>query len=280
VFCTVYLSHIIFSCQRCVQGSQLNDWETLCRASENKCAKHCSSVARHLLITICAVSSRHNDAQNILLSTFTSLSSLDSWPGSRFISHCHFKRCHSSSPHSFMPVYVNKPPTVIAVWQAEALYITTFILFILQLEIIIIIVIIILLPQSENAWQMQRSSEKRWILAPLLLLSFILKLTIVTIFYSIYLPHKRIVFNLSLTLLLVLSAKLLNFITLLLFLNLSTDSKKMRESNTKFSLSHINFSKLVNLFTPALFVHSLHIVALGLPLLSPLVAILLPLVLK
>jgi len=48
--------------------------------------------------------------------------------------------------------------------------------------------------------------------APLLLLSFILKLTIVTLFYSIYLLHKRVVFNLSLTLLLVLSPKLLNFI--------------------------------------------------------------------
>jgi len=47
--------------------------------------------------------------------------------------------------------------------------------------------------------------------APLLFLLFILKLTIVTLFYSIYLLHKRIVFNLSLTLLLVLSLKLLNF---------------------------------------------------------------------
>jgi len=49
--------------------------------------------------------------------------------------------------------------------------------------------------------------------APLLLLSFTLKLTIVTLFYSICLLHKRIVFNLSLTLLLLLSPKLLNFIT-------------------------------------------------------------------
>jgi len=39
----------------------------------------------------------------------------------------------------------------------------------------------------------------------------------------------------------------------------------MRESNTKFSLSHMNL-KLVNLFTSALFFHSLHIVVLGLPL--------------
>jgi len=61
--------------------------------------------------------------------------------------------------------------------------------------------------------------------APLLLLSFILKVTIVTLFYSIYLLQKRIVFNLSLTLLLVLSPKLLNFITLLLFLNISTGSR-------------------------------------------------------
>jgi len=48
------------------------------------------------------------------------------------------------------------------------------------------------------------------------------KLTIVTLFFSIYLLH---FFNLSLTLLLVLSLKLLNFITLLLFLNLSTGSR-------------------------------------------------------
>jgi len=63
--------------------------------------------------------------------------------------------------------------------------------------------------------------------AQLLLVSFILKLIIVTLFYSIYLLLKRIVFNLFLTLLLVLvlSPKLLNFITLLLFLNLSTGSR-------------------------------------------------------
>jgi len=46
------------------------------------------------------------------------------------------------------------------------------------------------------------------------------------------------------------------------------------------SLSHINLSKLVNLLTPALFFHSLHIVVLGLPLLSPSIALLSPLVLK
>jgi len=56
----------------------------------------------------------------------------------------------------------------------------------------------------------------------------------------------------------------------------------MRESNTKISLSlsHINLSKLANLLTSALFFHSLHIVVLDLPLLSPLVAFLSPLVLK
>jgi len=46
-----------------------------------------------------------------------------------------------------------------------------------------------------------------------------------SLLYSIYLLHKLIVFNLSLTLLLVLSPTLLNFITLLLFLNLSTGSR-------------------------------------------------------
>jgi len=61
---------------------------------------------------------------------------------------------------------------------------------------------------------------------------------------------------------------------------LSTGSRLMRESNTKFSLTHINISKLVNLLTSALFFHSLRIVVLGLPNLSPLVALLSPLVLK
>jgi len=61
---------------------------------------------------------------------------------------------------------------------------------------------------------------------PLLYFSHLfLKLTIVTVFYSIYLLHKRIVFNLSWTLLLVLSLKLLNFITLHLFQKLSTGSR-------------------------------------------------------
>jgi len=41
---------------------------------------------------------------------------LSSWPGSRFSSHSHFHRRHSSSPRSFIPVSVNKPPIVIAVW--------------------------------------------------------------------------------------------------------------------------------------------------------------------
>jgi len=54
----------------------------------------------------------------------------------------------------------------------------------------------------------------------------------------------------------------------------------MRESSTKFSLSHINISKLVNLLTSALFFHSLHIVVLVLLFISPLVALLSLLVLK
>jgi len=51
----------------------------------------------------------------------------------------------------------------------------------------------------------------------------------------------------------------------------------MRESTARFSLSHIYLSKLVNLLTSALFFHALHIVILGLLLLSPLVALLSPL---
>jgi len=50
--------------------------------------------------------------------------------------------------------------------------------------------------------------------------------------------------------------------------------------NERISLTHINLSKLVSLLTSALFFHSLHIVVLSLPLLSPLVAIFSPLVLK
>jgi len=85
----------------------------------------------------------------------------------------------------------------------------------------------------------------------------------------------------SLTLLLVLSPKLLNFITLLLFLNLSMHWLKINEriKYKVLSLSHINLSKLFNLLTSALF-RSLHIVVLGLPVLSPLVALLSPLILK
>jgi len=110
--------------------------------------------------------------------------------------------------------------------------------------------------------------------APLLLLLLILKLTIVTLFYSIYLLLKRIIFNLSLTLLLALPPKFLIFNTLLQFLYFSTGSRYMWESNTRVSLSHnINLSKLVNFLTSALFFRSLHIVVLGLPLLSPLVAV-------
>jgi len=47
----------------------------------------------------------------------------------------------------------------------------------------------------------------------------------------------------------------------------------MRESNTWFSPSHTNLSKLINRLTPALFFHSLHIMLLGL---LPLVALLSP----
>jgi len=56
---------------------------------------------------------------------------------------------------------------------------------------------------------------------------------------------KGIVFKLSSTLLLVLSPKLLNFISLLLFKNLSTGSRQMRESSARFSLSHIQISPVV-----------------------------------
>jgi len=53
--------------------------------------------------------------------------------------------------------------------------------------------------------------------APLLLLSFTLKLIIVALFYSVYLLHKPIVFSFYWTPRLVLSPKLLNFIKRLLF---------------------------------------------------------------
>ena len=54
-------------------------------------------------------------------------------------------------------------------------------------------------------------------------------------------------------LLLVLSPKLLNFITFLPFLNLFTGSKLMREFNTKSSLSHIKLFTLVILHIFILF---------------------------
>jgi len=54
-----------------------------------------------------------------------------------------------------------------------------------------------------------------------------------------------------------MSPKLLNFITLLLF-------KINERIKYRFSFSHINLSKLVNLFTSALFFHFLNIVLLNL----------------
>jgi len=55
---------------------------------------------------------------------------------------------------------------------------------------------------------------------------------------------------------------------------------QMKESSIRFFLSHINLLKLVNLLTSTLLFHSLHIVLLGLFLLSHLVVLLSPLVLK
>jgi len=54
----------------------------------------------------------------------------------------------------------------------------------------------------------------------------------------------------------------------------------MRESNTRFSFTHITILKLVNLLISALFFHSMHIVLLDLLLFSPLVVSLPPLVLN
>jgi len=102
----------------------------------------------------------------------------------------------------------------------------------------------------------------------------------VTLFYSIYLLHKQIVFNLSLTLLLVLSPKLLDFITLLLFLNLSTGYINERIKYKVLSLTYKSLKTGQPSYLLSLFFHSLHIVVLDLPLLSPLVALLSPLVLK
>jgi len=76
---------------------------------------------------------------------------------------------------------------------------------------------------------------------------------IVSLFYSFCLQLKRIVFNLSSTLLLVLSPKLLTFITLLTFLKYFHWLKI--NNNIKYKLlSHINLSKLVNLLTSAFFI--------------------------
>jgi len=50
--------------------------------------------------------------------------------------------------------------------------------------------------------------------------------------------------------------------------------------NKVLSSIHINLSKLVILLASSLFFHSLHIIVIGLSLLSPLVALLSPLVLK
>jgi len=47
----------------------------------------------------------------------TSVSSLASWPGSRYSSHCHYHSRHSLSSHLFMPVPVNKSTTVMAVYR-------------------------------------------------------------------------------------------------------------------------------------------------------------------
>jgi len=116
--------------------------------------------------------------------------------------------------------------------------------------------------------------------APLLLFSFILKLTIVTLFYSIYLLHKRIIFNLFLPLLLMLSPKAPKFHHITPILKSNWLKINERINYKVLSLPHINLSKLVNLLTSALFFHSLHIVVLGLPLLSPLVVLLSPLVLN
>jgi len=57
-------------------------------------------------------------------------------------------------------------------------------------------------------------------------------------------------------------------------------NERIKYKVLSLSLTHLNLSKLVNFLTSALFFHSLHIAELGLPLLSPLVALLSPLVLK
>jgi len=79
---------------------------------------------------------------------------------------------------------------------------------------------------------------------------------------------------------LVLSPKLIKLYHITLILEYLHWLKVCERSNTRFSLSHTNLSKLVNLLTSALLFHSFHIVLFGLLLLSPLVAFLLPFVLK
>jgi len=111
--------------------------------------------------------------------------------------------------------------------------------------------------------------------APLLLLSFILKLTIncnSDLFYSIYMLHKPIFFNsMSLTLRLVLSPKLLNFITFTRSILKSLHWLKINEiiKCKVLSLTY-KFLKIENwsTFTSALLITSLYSVFLD--LLSPL----------
>jgi len=67
----------------------------------------------------------------------------------------------------------------------------------------------------------------------------------------------------------VLSLKLIYFTTLLILEYLHRLKTHRRFKNKALSPSHINLSKLVNLLTFALFFPSLHIVLLGLLLLSP-----------
>jgi len=96
--------------------------------------------------------------------------------------------------------------------------------------------------------------------------------------YSRTMRRHHFVFKLSWTLLLVLSPKLLNFITFTPFLKSLHWLKINERINYKvISHTHINLLKLVNLLTSALFFHSLPIVVLDFPILSHLVAHLSPL---
>jgi len=60
------------------------------------------------------VSSKLKSHVHLSLFAHTSVSSQTSSPGSHFSSHCHlglhFHCCHSSSPNSFSPVSVTRPP--------------------------------------------------------------------------------------------------------------------------------------------------------------------------